>query len=380
VDLDLSDDQELFRETTARFIDARCPLPEVRRLADQAVAHDPAVIRDAGELGWFALFVPEEFGGGTVSGSPLRDAVIVAEERGRFVQPGPFVATNVVACALAERGTREQQERYLPALASAELTGSWAISNRRGIPEAGAVRASAREGRFVLEGTAGLVSEGGAAGVFLVTAADGEGVTQFVVPRDAARVDVVPLGGLDLTRRFVDVRFDGVEVDADWVVGTAGAAQPDVERQLDVAATLNLAESVGAMRRLVEITVDYAKARTAFGRPIGSFQALKHILADASLWTELSTAALDAATEAVADRRPTASEIVSIAKAYAGDAGANVAQMCLQAHGGIGFTWEHDLHFYLRRLEADRALYGDPVWHRERICRIHGLGAHGGNA
>jgi alkylation response protein AidB-like acyl-CoA dehydrogenase len=380
VDLDLSDDQELFRETTARFIDARCPLPEVRRLADQAVAHDPAVIRDAGELGWFALFVPEEFGGGTVSGSPLRDAVIVAEERGRFVQPGPFVATNVVAYALAERGTREQQERYLPALASAELTGSWAISDRRGIPEAGAVRASAGEGGFVLEGTAGLVSEGGAAGVFLVTAADGEGVTQFVVPRDAAGVGVVPLGGLDLTRRFVAVRFDGVAVGADAVVGTAGGAQPDVERQLDVATTLNLAESVGAMRRLVEITVDYAKARTAFGRPIGSFQALKHILADASLWTELSTAALDAATEAVADRRPTASEIVSIAKAYAGDAGANVAQMCLQAHGGIGFTWEHDLHFYLRRLEADRALYGDPVWHRERICRIHGLGAHGGNA
>jgi len=381
VDLDLSDDQELFRETTARFIDARCPLPEVRRLADQAVAHDPAVIRDAGELGWFALFVPEEFGGGTVSGSPLRDAVIVAEERGRFVQPGPFVATNVVAYALAERGTREQQERYLPALASAELTGSWAISNRRGIPEAGAVRASAREGRFVLEGTAGLVSEGGAAGVFLVTAADGEGagVTQFVLPRDAAGVDVVPLGGLDLTRRFVDVRFDGVEVPASALIGSVGHSGA-VERQLDVACVLTVAESIGAMDRDFNVALDYAKARTAFGRPIGSFQALKHILADASLWTELSTAALDAATEAVADGRSTASEIVSIAKAYAGDAGANVAQMCLQAHGGIGFTWEHDLHFYLRRLEADRALYGDPVWHRERICRIHGLGAHGGNA
>ena len=120
MDLELSDDQELFRETTARFIDPRCPLPEVRRRADEAVAHDPAVTRDAGELGWFALFVPEEFGGGSVSGSPFRDAVIVAEERGRFVQPGPFVATNVVACALAEHGTREQQEQYLPALASAE--------------------------------------------------------------------------------------------------------------------------------------------------------------------------------------------------------------------------------------------------------------------
>jgi alkylation response protein AidB-like acyl-CoA dehydrogenase len=381
VDLELSDDQELFRETTARFIDSRCPLPEVRRLADEPVAHDPAVTRDAGELGWFALFVPEEFGGGSVSGSPVRDAVIVAEERGRFVQPGPFVATNMVACALTERGTREQQERYLPALGSAELTASWAISDRRGIPEPGPVRASARDGGFVLEGTSGLVSEGGAAGLFLVTAADvdGGGVTQFLVPSDAPGVQVVPLGGLDLTRRFVDVRFTSVEVDTDAVLGIAGAAQTDVDRQLDVAVTLNLAESVGAMRRLVEITVDYAKARTAFGRPIGSFQALKHLLADASHWTELSTAVLDAAAEAVADRRPTASEIASIAKAYAGDAGAMVAQTCLQAHGGIGFTWEHDLHFYLRRLEADRVLYGDPFWHRERICRIHGLGMHGGN-
>jgi alkylation response protein AidB-like acyl-CoA dehydrogenase len=382
VDLELSDDQELFRETTARFIEARCPLPEVRRLADQPIAYDPTVSRDAGDLGWFALFVPEEFGGGSVSGSPLRDAVIVAEERGRFVQPGPFVATNVVAGALAHDGTREQQERHLPALGSGELTASWAISGRRGVPEAGAVRASRHDSGFVLDGTAGLVSEGATAGLFLVTAADadGEGVTQFVVPSDTAGLTVVPLGGLDLTRRFVDVRFDGVAVGADAVLGAAGAGAAAVARQLDVAVTLNLAESVGAMRRLVEITVEYAKARTAFGRPIGSFQALKHLLADASLWVELSTAAAEAAAEAVADGRPTASEIVSIAKAYAGDAGADVAQTCLQAHGGIGFTWEHDLHFYLRRLQADRVLYGDPEWHRERICRIHQLGTHGGIA
>jgi alkylation response protein AidB-like acyl-CoA dehydrogenase len=127
------------------------------------------------------------------------------------------------------------------------------------------------------------------------------------------------------------------------------------------------------MRQLAEITVDYAKARVAFGRPIGSFQALKHILADISFWAEVSTAGAGAAADAVADERPTASEIVSIAKAYVGDASTQLAQQCLQVHGGIGFTWEHDLHFYLRRLAADRVLYGDPEWHRERICRIHGL-------
>ncbi len=376
MDLDLSDDQELFRETTTRFIEARCPLPRVRELADTEVAHDPRLLSDAGELGWFALFVPEEFGGGSVSGSPLRDAVIVAEERGRFVQPGPFVATNVVAMALARDGSREHQEAYLPAMASAELTASWAISDRSGTPVVGAVTATRRGQGYVLDGTAGLVSEAASAGLFLVSAADGEGgdgITQLLVAADAPGVTVVALDGLDLTRRFADVRFDGVEVAASAVLGDPGTAHASVDAQLDVAVALTLAESVGAMRRLVEITVDYAKARTAFGRPIGSFQALKHLLADASFWTEVSTAGASAAAQAVADGRPTASEIASIAKAYVGDAGVEVAQVCLQAHGGIGFTWEHDLHFYLRRLSADRVLYGDPNWHRERICRIHGL-------
>ena len=169
------------------------------------------------------------------------------------------------------------------------------------------------------------------------------------------------------------MRFDSVSVPADAVVGAPGTAQSSVDAQLDVAVALTVSESIGAMRQLAEITVEYSKARIAFGRPIGSFQALKHILADISFWAEVSTAVAGAATDAVADARPTASEIASIAKAYAGDAGTELAQQCLQVHGGIGFTWEHDLHFYLRRLAADRVLYGDPEWHRERICRIHGL-------
>jgi alkylation response protein AidB-like acyl-CoA dehydrogenase len=176
------------------------------------------------------------------------------------------------------------------------------------------------------------------------------------------------------------VRFDGVALGADAVLGGAGGGAPSVDRQLDVAIALTVAESVGAMRRLAEITIDYTKARTAFGRPIGSFQALKHLLADASLAVELSTAGAWAAAQAVAENRPTASEIASIAKAYVGDAGIEVALACLQAHGGIGFTWEHDVHFYLRRLTADRVLYGDPAWHRERICRIHGLKAEKGRS
>jgi alkylation response protein AidB-like acyl-CoA dehydrogenase len=373
MDLELSDDQELFRETTARFIDARCPIPRVRELADTPVAHDPALLGEAGELGWFALFVPEAHGGGTVSGSAVRDAVIVAEERGRFVQPGPFVATNVVAFALAREGTDEQQAAHLADLATGTCTASWAFTARDGAPDVGAVQAVAAGDGYTLTGVAGLVSEGASADVFLVSTADGDAVTQFVVDTATPGVDVVPLDGLDLTRRFADVRFDEVTVPASAVLGAPGAGQASIDAQLDVAVALTVAESVGAMQRLAEITIDYAKARIAFGRPIGSFQALKHILADISFWAEVSAAAATAAANAVADGRPTASEIASIAKAYVGDAGTELAQMCLQVHGGIGFTWEHDLHFYLRRLAADRVLYGDPDWHRERICRIHGL-------
>jgi alkylation response protein AidB-like acyl-CoA dehydrogenase len=146
-----------------------------------------------------------------------------------------------------------------------------------------------------------------------------------------------------------------------------------LDRLIDVASTLGVAESVGAMSRLLELTVAYAKDRTAFGRPIGSFQALKHLLADASLAVEVSASGATAAAQAVGDRTAAASEIASIAKAYVGEAGVAVVQACQQTHGGIGFTWEHDLHFYLRRLAVDRVLYGDPSWHRERVCRIHGL-------
>jgi alkylation response protein AidB-like acyl-CoA dehydrogenase len=371
MDLDLSDDQELFRDTTARFIDARCPIARVRELAEAPVAHDPALLAEAGELGWFALFVPEEHGGGSVSGSPLRDAVIVAEERGRVVQPGPFVASNVVAAALARDGSAEQQSAYLPDLAAGIRTASWAFSDRSGVPEVGAVQLEPSDRGFVLRGVAGLVPEGAAASLFLVSAADGEGITQVLVDADAPSLTLEPLAGLDLTRRFVDLHFDDVVVPTSAVLGAPGDAGSSFDAQLDLAVALTLAETTGTMQRLLDITVDYAKARVAFGRPIGSFQALKHILADVSFAAEVSAAAATAAAHAVAESQLFASEAASIAKAYAGDAGTELAQMCLQVHGGIGFTWEHDLHFYLRRLAADRALYGDPVWHRERICRLH---------
>jgi alkylation response protein AidB-like acyl-CoA dehydrogenase len=301
--------------------------------------------------------------------------VIVADARGRHVLPGPFTGTNVVAYAIARDGTDAQRRAHLARLATGDVHGAWALGDGGGVPEPGAVRAARRPGGVVLRGTAGLVADGAGAHLLVVAAThdDCDGVSQYVLPADHPGVTVTPLRGLDLTQRFARVRFDDVALAGDVRLGDEGAAGESVEFQVDLAAVLTMADSVGAMRRLLDMTVDYAKQRIAFGRPIGSFQALKHMLADAALAVEISTAALGAATDAVAARRATASEIVSIAKAYVADAGVAVAQTCFQAHGGIAFTWEHDLHFYMRRLQSNRVLYGDPQWHHERICRIHGL-------
>src|SRR5439155_21575469 len=177
-----------------------------------------------------------------------------------------------VADGLTRDGNAGQQAAQLPDLGTAARTASWALSDRSGSPAAGAVRATGSGGNFTLDGVAGLVPEGATADVLLVSAADGDGVTQFVIDAATPGVTVVPLDGLDLTRRFADVRFDDVTVPAAVVLGPPGDAQASVDAQLDVAAALTVAESVGAMARLVEITVEYTKARTAFGRPIGSFQ------------------------------------------------------------------------------------------------------------
>ncbi len=195
---------------------------------------------------------------------------------------------------------------------------------------------------------------------------------QCLVSADAPGVEITQLTGLDITREFARVTFNGVLVRDEEVLAPSDPGAL-LDMLVDVAATLSVAESVGAMSRVLELTVAYAKDRTAFGRPIGSFQALKHLLADTSFLVEVSAGGATAAARAVGDRSADASEIASIAKAYVGDAGVAVAQACQQMHGGIGFTWEHDLHFYLRRLAVDRVLYGDPSWHRERICRIHDL-------
>ena len=374
MDLHLDEDQELFRETTRRFLESTCPLQTVRQWADKEPAGYPADWwRRGAELGWTSLLVPEEAGGGSVSGHGLLDLILVAEEMGRLVSPGPLSAVNLVAAAVATSGSDEQRERVLPGLLTGEQLASWCFEEP-GTPfgaESLTLSAEPRGDGFVLDGLKSPVEAAAEADWLLVTARAPGGPTQFLVPADLAGVTVSPVQSLDLVRRFASVRFEQAAVGAEHVLGAAGPA--DVERLLQVAVVLQCAEMAGAIDAMFQRTLEYAFDRYSFGRPLASYQALKHRFADMKLWLEACHATALGAARAVDAGDPRAEELVSVAKSTIGDRGPAILQDCVQLHGGIGVTWDHDLHLYLRRVVQDRVLFGTPGDHRERIARLAGL-------
>jgi len=374
VDLDLTSDQELFVETSNRFIESSYPLSKVRANGPDGGDEATGYRSQAAELGWFSMLVPEELGGGSISGDGVFDAALIAQARGAALQPGPFVGTNVVACALSIDGDEEQKAEVLPAVLSGQAAATWAVTGASadGSPTAG-VTARRCDSGFVLSGVKTVVQDAHRVDWILVSAASDQGPSQFLLPAGGAGVEVKVLEGLDLTRRFGQVLFNDAQVPAAALVGAFGQAGPTIERQLQIACVLTAAESIGAMDHDFNMALQYSKDRIAFGRPIGSFQSIKHLLADTSLRLEMSKAIVTAAARAVGRGDDDAGEVASMAKAFVGDAAVELAQNCFQSFGGIGYTWEHDQHLYLRRLTTDAALYGDPAWHRERLCRFQGL-------
>ena len=375
VDLDLSEDQEFFRETTRKFLETEVPVATVRKLADDPSGFTREWWKRGAELGWTSMLVPEELGGGSLSGKGLLDLAIVAEEMGRLVSPGPLLPTNVVTAALAERGSAAQKEALLEGLVSGDLLASWALYEPRGRWQAPQLSLEARASGdgFVLRGTKAPVEAGAQVDHFLVTARTDGGLTQLLVPADAPGLTRTPLEGLDLVRRYAELRFDDVAVPGSAVLGEVDAAAEDVERQLQIAIALQLAETVGAVDRVFEFTLEWMFDRFSFGRPLASYQALKHRFADMKLWHEANQAAAIGAARAVQERESEAAAKVSAAKSYVGDHATFVIQECVQMHGGLGVTWEHDIHLYLRRATVNQVQYGTPREHRERIAALIGM-------
>lgn len=369
MDLVLTADQEMVRSTTRAFLADACPVTATRALENDRKGWDPEVWRRGAALGWTSPLVGEIDGGGSVSGDGLADLAIVAEEMGRLVAPGPLVPTNIVADALSSVADVDRRRSVLAGILDGSVTAAFTPVALADVPSVEAAR-GASPNQVVLRGEASPVESALGAGWLLVAArGPGAGVTRVLVPADAPGVTIRPLGGLDLVRRFASVRFTDVVVPIDDVVGDLDGSPDVLDRQLALAVVLQCAETVGALEAIFARTVDYLRDRYSFGRPLASYQALKHRCADLKLMIERCAATATAATRAVASATADAAELVSIAKAFIGPAATEVVQDCVQLHGGIGVTWDHDLHLYLRRVTVNRATYGTPADHLERVAR-----------
>ena len=357
-----SPDQRLFEQVTASFLDAHYPIGRARELAAEKTTFEPGRWREAAALGWTTLLVPEQAGGGSISGNGLADLLIVVAQFGRLAAPGPLFGTNITAAALGEWGSPDQQAGPLAELITGDAAAAWAHATAGGPTRpARRVTASAAGQDVVLNGAAGYAEAAADAKYLLVTAVDSGGDrSHYLVPGDAAGVELTPLGGLDLTRRFCGIELRDVTLPAAARVGDQGGAAARDAALYDLLVVLLLGEIAGAVGRAFEITAEWVKNRYSFGRPLSSYQEIKHRMADMRTTAEAIEAVAARSAFAVGTGAPDGRSWAWSGMAYAGQRAAEVIQDCMQLHGGIGVTYEHDLHLLLRRVAVDTQLFGTP--------------------
>jgi alkylation response protein AidB-like acyl-CoA dehydrogenase len=365
-------DQDLFAETTRKFLETECPPTKLRELGSTDPGFETAVWLRGAELGWTSLVVPETAGGGSISESGIRDLVLLAFEFGLHAAPGPLQPTNLVAAALGRWGSDEQRAGPLASILSGESIGTWALFEPAPADGLGQVELRAEDDgdQVVLTGTKSPVESALQADHLLVTARHRDGVSHFLVPSDTPGVTIVPLQGVDMTRRFAEIRFDGARVPATAIVGPAGDGANAMDWLIDLAVIMELAEMVGTMQWAFDTTLEWTFNRYSFGRPLASYQEIKHRFADMKMWLEASYAITDAAAKAFDADADNRRAVVSAGKSYVGRNGGELLQDCLQLHGGIGITFDHDMHLFLRRITTDIPLYGTPAQHARRICEF----------
>ena len=358
---DLNDEQQQIKETAKEFLAARYKSERIRELLDSELGFEESDWKEMVELGWTGLALPEEHGG---QGLGIVELAAVFEEMGYALAPGPLLSNTVVGLALALNGSEDQKSEYLAPLASGEKRGTPALIDAGSAATIGEfeMEAEAGSGGVSLNGEKILVMDAEAADFLLVATGDGK---RHIVDTEASGLSIEAEDSIDPTRRFYSIRFEGVEVPAEQTLPAKGEDYFRVFHRVCVAIS---AELTGIAQRTMEMAVDYAKERQQFGRPIGSYQAVSHRCAQMLLETEGARSATYYAAWA-ADASPDDLQLAaSMAKAYASDAGWRVPDQSLQVHGGIGFTWEHDLHFFLKRARVDASMFGDSHWHRERVA------------
>ncbi len=358
---DLNDEQQQIKTTAREFLAARYKSERLRELLEGELGFEETDWKEMVELGWAGLAIPEEHGG---QGLGIVELASVFEEMGYALAPSPLLSNTVAGLALSLCGSDEQKAEYLAPLAAGEKRGTPALIDAGSTGTIGEFEMDGRaaDGGTALDGEKILVMDAEAADFLLVATSDGK---RHIVDADQSGLSIEAEDSIDPTRRFYSVRFDGVEVPAER---TLPAEREDYFPVLHRVCVAISAELTGIAQRTMEMGVEYAKERHQFGRPIGAYQAVSHRCAQMLLETEGARSATYYAAWA-ADASPEDLPVAaSMAKAYASDAGWRVPDQSLQVHGGIGFTWEHDLHFFLKRAKVDASMFGDAHWHRERVA------------
>jgi alkylation response protein AidB-like acyl-CoA dehydrogenase len=363
MNFDLTDEQRMLQQAAKEMLAARYTSEKVRALGESETGLDEEIWRETADLNWPGLIVSEEHGGqelGTV------ELVVLMEQLGYALAPGPFLSNTLAALVLEAAGTSDQRERYLAPLATGDKRGTLALWDRGAgrTPDDVALEPERSADGWTLTGEKLFVLDAGIADFLVVGATEGR---LYVVDRDAPGVSIEQTPTIDSTRKQYAVKLAGVRVDEDAALESDSEALGLARDRAFVALA---AELVGVAQRAMEMAVQYAKERKQFGRPIGAYQAVSHPCAQMLLETEGARSAAFYGGWAADNEPETAPLAASVAKAYSSDAAWRVTASSLQVHGGIGFTWEHDLHLYLKRARCGASFLGDSRWHRERVTRL----------
>jgi alkylation response protein AidB-like acyl-CoA dehydrogenase len=366
-----TEEQQELRSTAARFLEEKSSSATVRELMESDTGFDEGTWKQMADLGWFGMAIPEEYGG---LGFGFVELIVLLEEMGKKLLPAPFVSSVVIgANAILNAGTEEQKKKLLPGIADGTTRATLAFVEPSGRWDVDSIELEATEkgGSWTLTGTKSYVLDGATATLLVVAAKTGDGeISLFTVDPDADGVTRTKLETLDMTRKQAKIDFANTPA---TLLGSRGAGKDALTKTLDQAAAALSAEMVGGAQQCLDASTQYAKERYQFGRPIGSFQAIKHKCANMLMEVEMSRSAAYYAGWAAADDPEELPLAASLAKAYCSDAFFHCAAENIQIHGGIGFTWEHDAHLYFRRAKSSEIYLGDATYHRELVAQKLGV-------
>ena len=369
MEFDLTETQKLFQRSARELFTQEMPSVLARETTEKNVNHAEKMWGHLVEQGWTGLIFTEEFGG---LGLGMVDMAVALEEMGRALVPGPFLSTVALAGSLIERaGSADQKKKYLTAISEGKAKATVAILEESASwdPDAIALKAAGSDDGVKLTGKKLFVTDAAEADLIIVAARSGQGLTLAIVKRNSPGLTITPMPGVDTLRPLYEVAFEGVYVPGDSILASGDAAQAALAHAIGVATIAVAAEMVGGMQWMLDATVEYAKTRKQFGKPIGQFQAIQHHCADMLLMTESARSSVYYAAWALEARPELAPLAISVAKSYASDCYRDCGNLGIQVHGGIGFTWDHEMHFYYKRAKSSELLFGDATYHREQIAK-----------